>query len=76
MKNEVGYILVGEERLKSEVLRIQGNFADMQVFEDTRGVKVGDSVELSGEMLSVTLAPGLLGSVFDGLQNPLGAIAD
>jgi len=76
MKNEVGYILVGEERLKSEVLRIQGNFADMQVFEDTRGVKVGDSVELSGEMLSVTLAPGLLGSVFDGLQNPLGALAD
>jgi len=76
MKNEVGYILVGEERLKSEVLRIQGNFADMQVFEDTRGVKVGDSVELSREMLSVTLAPGLLGSVFDGLQNPLGALAD
>jgi V/A-type H+-transporting ATPase subunit A len=76
MKNEVGYILVGTERLKSEVLRIQGNQADMQVFEDTRGVKVGDAVELSGEMLSVALAPGLLGSVFDGLQNPLGALAE
>ncbi len=74
-KNEVGYILLGEERLKAEVLRIQGDTADMQVFEDTRGVRVGDQVELSGEMLSVALGPGLLGQVFDGLQNPLHAIA-
>lgn len=75
-KNEVGYIVLGEERLKAEVLRIQGDTADMQVFEDTRGVRVGDPVELSGEMLSVALGPGLLGQVFDGLQNPLHAIAD
>ncbi|MEM7436334.1 MAG: V-type ATP synthase subunit A [Myxococcota bacterium] len=75
MKNEVGYILVGEERLKAEVLRVEGNSADMQVFEETGGVKVGDQVELSGEMLSVTLGPGLLGQVFDGLQVPLDVVA-
>jgi V/A-type H+-transporting ATPase subunit A len=75
MKNEVGYILVGNERLKAEVLRIRGRTADMQVFEDTRGVRVGDTVELSGEMLSATLGPGLLGQVFDGLLNPLHTLA-
>ena len=76
MKNEVGYILVGEERLRAEVLRIQGDTADMQVFEETGGVKVGDEVELSGEMLSVALGPGLLGQVFDGLQMPLTDLAE
>jgi V/A-type H+-transporting ATPase subunit A len=75
MKNEVGYIRVGDERLKAEVLRIRGRTADMQVFEDTRGVRVGDTVELSGEMLSATLGPGLLGQVFDGLLNPLHTLA-
>ena len=58
MKNEVGYIVVGDERLKAEVLRVQGDVADMQVFEETTGVKVGDPVELSGEMLSAALGPG------------------
>jgi V/A-type H+-transporting ATPase subunit A len=76
MKNEVGYILVGHERLKAEVLRVQGDSADMQVFEDTSGVKVGDEVELTGAMLSVVLGPGMLGQVFDGLQMPLTALAD
>ncbi len=75
-KNEVGYICVGEERLMAEVLRVQGKTADMQVFEDTRGVRIGDRVELSGEMLSVTLGPGILGQVFDGLEKPLAKIAD
>lgn len=75
MKNEVGYILLGEERLKAEVLRIRGRTADMQVFEDTRGVRVGDVVELSGEMLSAMLGPGLLGQVYDGLLNPLHTLA-
>ncbi|TWT58223.1 V-type ATP synthase alpha chain [Thalassoglobus neptunius] len=75
-KNEVGYICVGDERLKSEVLRIRGRTADMQVFEDTTGVRVGDRVEMTGEMLSATLGPGLLGNVFDGLQNPLHELAD
>jgi V/A-type H+/Na+-transporting ATPase subunit A len=76
MKNEVGYVCVGDERLKAEVLRIRGRTADMQVFEDTSGVRVGDRVEMTGEMLSATLGPGLLGGVFDGLQNPLAALAE
>ncbi len=74
-KNEVGHILLGDERLKAEVLRVQGGTADLQVFEDTSGVRVGDQVELSGEMLAVELGPGLLGSVFDGLENPLSTLA-
>jgi len=75
MKNEVGYVCVGDERLKAEVLRIRGRTADMQVFEDTSGVRVGDQVEMTGEMLSATLGPGLLGCIFDGLQNPLEVLA-
>jgi len=74
-KNEVGFICVGKERLMAEVLRVHGNTADMQVFEDTRGVRVGDPVEMSDQMLSVFLGPGLLGQVFDGLQNPLAILA-
>ena len=74
-KNEVGYICVGAERLMAEVLRIQGNTADMQVFEDTSGVRVGDRVDLTGELLSVTLGPGILAQVFDGLEKPLEVIA-
>jgi V/A-type H+/Na+-transporting ATPase subunit A len=76
IKNEVGYILKGEERLKAEVLRVRGRTADMQVFEDTTGVRINDIVELTGEMLSVELGPGLLGQVVDGLQNPLGVLAE
>ncbi len=74
--NEVGFILTGGDRLKAEVLRVRGKEADMQVFEDTNGVRIGDPVELTGAMLSVTLGPGLLGQVYDGLQNPLNAMAD
>ncbi len=76
MKNEVAYVCVGEERLKSEVLRIYGNLADLQVFEETHGVRYGDRVDLTGEMLSVNLGPGLLGVIFDGLQNPLSELAE
>jgi V/A-type H+-transporting ATPase subunit A len=73
MKNEVVYIcpLVTGEHLKAEVLRVRGDTADVQVYEDTRGVAVGDPVEQSGEMLSVELGPGLLRRVYDGLQNRL-----
>lgn len=74
--NEVGYVRVGEDRLKAEVLRVRGNTADMQVFENTEGVRIGDPVELTGAMLSVNLGPGLLGQVFDGLQNPLHVMAE
>lgn len=75
MMNEVGYVVVGEARLKAEVMRIRGDLADMQVFEDTSGVRIGDRVEMTGEMLSIELGPGLLGGVFDGLQNPLALLA-
>ncbi len=75
IQNEVGYAITGEDRLKSEVIKIQGNTAFMQVFEITKGLKVGDEVEFSGEMLSVQLGPGILGMVYDGLQNPLNELA-
>ncbi|MGM0567953.1 MAG: V-type ATP synthase subunit A [Elusimicrobiota bacterium] len=74
-QNEVGYVIAGGQRLMSEVIRITGNTAFMQVFEDTKGIKVGDKVEFSNQMLSVELGPGLLGQVYDGLQNPLHNLA-
>ena len=75
IQNEVGYVLTGKERLMAEVIRISGGIAYMQVFEDTKGIKVGDKVEFSQEMLSVKLGPGLLSQVYDGLQNPLPGLA-
>ena len=81
IKNELIYILPSRneakhtERLKAEILRIYGKTADAQVFESTTGIGVGDPVEQSGEMLSVELGPGLLGQVYDGLQNPLDELA-
>jgi len=75
IQNEVAYILHGEERLKAEVIRIRGKTAETQVYEATTALKVGDEVEFSGELLSVELGPGLLGQIFDGLQNPLPQIA-
>ncbi|MBU4444030.1 V-type ATP synthase subunit A [bacterium] len=76
IQNEVGYAITGEDRLKSEVIKIQGNIAFMQVFEITKGLKIGDKVEFTGEMLSVQLGPGILGMVYDGLQNPLNELAE
>lgn len=76
IQNEVAYVCVGEEKLKAEVIRVKGKRADMQVFEDSKGVRVGDRVEFTGELLSVELAPGLLGQVFDGLQNPLNVLSE
>ncbi len=76
MQNEVAYILHGEDRLKSEIIRIRGNLAEMQVYEDTGSLKVGEEVEFTGELLSVELGPGMLGQIFDGLQNPLPELAD
>jgi V/A-type H+-transporting ATPase subunit A len=76
MKNEVANICLGDEKLKSEVLRVNGDTADIQVFEETAGVKVGDRVELTGQLLSITLGPGLLGNIYDGLQIPLHSMAE
>ena len=74
--NEVGYILVGDQRLKSEVIRVRGSRVEMQVFEMTRGIGIGDSVEFSDQLLAVELGPGLLSQVYDGLQNPLPELAE
>ena len=74
--NEVGYVKVGDKQLKSEVIRIRGEIAQLQVFEITKGISIGDEVEYSGDMLAVELGPGLLGQVFDGLQNPLPKLAE
>lgn len=74
-QNEVAHAITGGLRLKSEVIRIKGDIVELQVFESTLGLKKGDRVAFSGELLSVELGPGLLGSVFDGLQNPLNALA-
>ncbi|MGP1586967.1 MAG: V-type ATP synthase subunit A [Treponemataceae bacterium] len=74
--NEVGYVSVGGKKLKSEVIRIRGEQAQLQVYEMTKGVSCGDDVEFTGELLSVQLGPGLLGQVYDGLQNPLPQLAE
>jgi V/A-type H+-transporting ATPase subunit A len=71
IQNEVVYVHCGDERLKAEIIRIQGKTCNIQVFEDTKGIRVGQEIEFSGELLTVELAPGLLGMVYDGLQNPL-----
>ena len=76
IQNEVGFAKMGDTRLKAEVIRIRGCNAELQVFEDTVGLRVNDEVEFSGQLLSVELGPGLLTQVFDGLQNPLPALAE
>jgi V/A-type H+-transporting ATPase subunit A len=75
IQNEVAYVCSGSLRLKAEVIRVRGGEADLQVFESTEGIVVGDAVEFSGQLLSVELGPGLLTQVFDGLQNPLPELA-
>jgi len=76
--NEVAYVALGQGgdvKLKAEVIRIRNGACDLQVFEDTRGIRVGDPVEMTGEMLSIELGPGLLGMTVDGLGNPLEELA-
>ncbi|MEM1339783.1 MAG: V-type ATP synthase subunit A [Bacteroidota bacterium] len=73
MNGEVAYILIEDgKRLKAEVIDVKvGNTVYLQVFEDTEWMKVGDVVEFTGLPLAVKLGPGILGTVTDGLQNPL-----
>jgi len=75
IQNEVAYVACGTDRLKAEVIRVRGNKAEAQVYESTTGVKVGDLVTFTDALLSVELGPGLLGQIFDGLQNPLPDLA-
>ncbi len=72
--NEVAYVVWNGTPLKSEVIRIRGRLVDLQVFESTTGLKVGDQVSFTRELLSVTLGPGILGKIYDGLQNPLNML--
>ena len=74
--NEICYVFVGDTALKSEVIRIKGNLAQVQVYEMTDGIQCGDTVEFTGDMLSADLGPGLLGQIYDGLQNPLPVLAE
>ena len=75
-QNEVAYAVVGDSRLKCEVIRVRGSRADLQIFESSAGLKVGDAVEFTNTLLSVKLGPGLLTQVYDGLQNPLEKLAE
>ena len=70
-ENELCHIDLAGTKLLAEVIKVNGNKASVQVFESTRGLKNGDSVEFLGKMLEVTLGPGLLSSIYDGLQNDL-----
>ncbi len=70
-ENELCYITLAGTPLLAEVIKVNGDKASVQVFESTRGLKNGDPVEFEGRMLEVTLGPGLLSSVYDGLQNNL-----
>lgn len=74
--NEICFVKVDGTALKSEVIGIRGNIAQIQVYEMTGGIRCGDEVEFTGDMLSAQLGPGLLGQVYDGLQNPLPVLAE
>ena len=75
-ENELCYISLGDTRLLAEVIKIKGNQASVQVFESTRGLKNGDSVEFEGRMLEASLGPGLLSGIYDGLENNLATMED
>ncbi len=73
-ENELCYIDLAGTKLLAEVIKVTGDNASVQVFESTRGLKEGDSVEFLGRMLEVSLGPGLLSSIYDGLQNNLATM--
>jgi V/A-type H+-transporting ATPase subunit A len=74
-QGEIAYVELGNVGLKAEVIEIAGNEAKIQVFEDTRGIAYGTKVRFTHELLEAELGPGLLKSIFDGLQNRLEPIA-
>lgn len=75
-ENELCYIVLGDTKLLAEVIKVNGDKASVQVFESTRRLKNGDNVEFLGKMLEATLGPGILSSVYDGLQNDLTTMTD
>ncbi len=70
-QNEICYVYCGDVKMMAEVIKIVGDAAYVQVFDSTRGLKIGDKVEFEGHMLEATLAPGMLSRNYDGLQNDL-----
>ncbi|MBN2614438.1 MAG: V-type ATP synthase subunit A [Bacteroidales bacterium] len=70
-QNEICFIKVDDEQLMAEVIKVIGKSVYVQVFESTRGMKIGNDVEFAGHMLEVTLGPGILSKNYDGLQNDL-----
>ena len=70
-QNEICYVYCGDTRMMAEVIKVIGDDAYVQVYDSTRGLKIGDRVEFEGHMLQATLAPGLLSRNYDGLQNDL-----
>ena len=70
-QNEICYVYTGDTKMMAEVIKVVGDAAYVQVFDSTRGLKIGDRVEFEGHMLEATLAPGLLSRNYDGLQNDL-----
>ena len=76
VQNGIAYCLRADgARLLCEVIRVRGKRADLQSFEETRGLKIGDEIEFHDQMLSIELGPGLLGQIYDGLQNRLPELA-
>jgi V/A-type H+-transporting ATPase subunit A len=75
-QGELVHVKVGSESLLGEIIEIAGTIAKLQVFEDTRGVKLNTPVEFLDHLLEAELGPGLLTSIFDGLQNPLEKVAE
>ncbi len=73
-ENEICYIDLQGVKMMAEVIKVNGDNASVQVFESTRGLKGGDTVEFEGRMLEIQLGPGLLSSVYDGLQNNLATM--
>jgi V/A-type H+-transporting ATPase subunit A len=69
-------VKVGKEALMGEVIKIQGNNIIIQVYEDTQGIRPGEPVENTGLSLAVELGPGLLTSIYDGIQRPLAVLVD
>ena len=70
-QNEICYVHAGDTKMMAEVIKVIGDDAYVQVFDSTRGLKIGDKVEFEGHMLEATLAPGMLSRNYDGLQNDL-----
>ena len=75
-QGEVAMVHVDGQQLKAEVIEIVGSEAKIQVFEDTRGIQLATEVSFTGDLLEAELGPGLLTSIFDGLQNPLVDVAE